>query len=120
MAKDPLDELPPEEQGLRRELRACAGEGRWEDFGRARLILADWLADRGREREAVLTRAPWRKVRGGEKIQVWALKLVDPVDWLRAPTRLQMLQDTTNSGWVLHFAPESLKYQGLPPLPRPA
>jgi hypothetical protein len=113
MAKDPLAALPTEEQGLRRDLKTSAEGNRWDAFAQARLVLADWLADRGREREALLTRAPWRKVSGKTKVQIWGMGLPGKVEWDRAPRRLLMLGETTNSTWLLHFPPESLKLQPL-------
>jgi hypothetical protein len=111
MAKDPLATLPTEEQGLRRDLRTCAEGKRWAQFQQARLVLADWLAENGREREALLTRAPWRKVMGQTKMQIWGMRLPGRLDSVRSPRRLGMLGETTNSTWLLHFPPESLKLQ---------
>jgi uncharacterized protein (TIGR02996 family) len=83
----------------------------WET---ARLVFADWLAERGDPREAVV-RARWvrksARKRKGSPLEFWTALLPRPWPAPALGRRWKLFGGCVNATWLLHFAPNTLKLQ---------
>lgn len=106
---DHYDCLPANEAAFRRGLAACQKDMAEFDF--LRQVFADWLEERGRADEALMTRAPWQRTRARASMVHWQVILPKGFDYRLSNKKINYIGRIgrrVNADFILHFRPGSL------------